>query len=49
VYFLVRWRLHSFGFVFGLTCALAGKGKCVHCVLAKIEFEKMCGGENKKY
>jgi hypothetical protein len=34
-----RWRLHSFGFAFGLACALAGKDKCVQCALAlKLQF-----------
>jgi len=28
--------LHSFDFAFGLACALAGKGKCVQCAVAKI-------------
>jgi hypothetical protein len=40
-----RWRLHSFGFAFGLACALAGKGKCVQCALALKTLIFLSGGK----
>jgi hypothetical protein len=45
---MVRWKIGSFGFALVSACAL-GQNQMCQCAVAKIEFKKMCDGENNKY
>jgi len=46
----VRWQKMALWLLpKGLACAVGAKANVPFVRLAKIEFKKMCGGENKKY